>query len=382
MPDVPPTPPLPPPRLSARGLAIAAGLGVLYAVASGLVVAQLDGSNGFYDAPYPVAIVGALVEYALVGVLMLGAWALVIRGLDGAGWGWKLAAHLVLAPVFAVAWYALYALVVGAMTGENLLDIADIFVDGRWGLFSKLTEYVLIVAVLHTVREVNRLRAREAQARDLAALAQERELAALKAQLNPHFLFNALNSINAALAGRREDARSMVVGLGDLLRYALAASERAEVPLAEEVAAAEAYLAIEQHRFADRLRVEVAVAPDALAVPVPPLVVQPLLENAVRHGLAPTERGGTVRLTARRDGGHLRITVEDNGTGASDLDPAALLDAGVGLRNTDRRLRTRYGEAAGLQIDAPSDGGFRVRFAIPAPVAESPPILEPAEASV
>ncbi len=350
-------------------------------MASGLLVAQLDGGNGFYPTPYASVLVGALLEYALVGVLMLPVWWLVIRRLDAAGWGWKLAAHVVLAPLFVLTWFVLYAAVVGALTGEALLGSLDVLADGQWALFSKLTEYVLIVAVLHTVREVDRLRTREAQARELAALAQARELAALKAQLHPHFLFNALNSISAALTRQPAEARAMLVGLGGLLRYALAASERAEVPLREEVAAAEAYLAIEQHRFADRLRAEVAIAPEALDAPVPPLLVQPLLENAVRHGLALSERGGTVRLTARRNGDGLCITVEDDGVGTREAAPSDLLTRGVGLRNTDRRLRARYGDEAGLRLDTPPGGGFRVRFALPVPdgVPDGPPSVPLAE---
>ncbi len=367
MPPTVPALPIPKPRLTRRGVGTAVGVGALYALATGFLVAQYDGGMLLFEPSIFPALITTGIEYGLTGLLVLPVWLLVVRGMDGAAWGWVLLAHLVLLPVFVITWYTLQAAVLGALTGEDLLGLTDVFADGQWVLFSKATEYALIFSVLHAVRAVNRLRFREAQAREWAALAQERELAALKAQLNPHFLFNALNSINATLGDRPAEARAMVVGLGDLLRFALAASERAEVPLREEIAAADAYLAIEHRRFADRLRVERDVDERALDVPVPPLVLQPLLENAVRHGLAPLERGGTVRLTARLEDGQLRIAVEDDGVGAPGGDGTDLLGRGVGLRNTDRRLRARFGDTAALRIDTPPGGGFRVGFRLPVP---------------
>ncbi|MEM8557562.1 MAG: histidine kinase [Bacteroidota bacterium] len=360
----------PPPRLTLRGLALAAAVGVLYAVVIGLLTAQYDAVSMLFEPSAWPSLMASLLEYVLTGLWLLPVWWIAIRKLDEVAWGWRLAVHAVLAPLFVAAWYVSFALVLGALTGESLLfDIVP--VDIQWMLFSKLTEYILFVSVMHAIRAVDRLRLREQQARELLVLAQERELAALRAQLNPHFLFNTLNSINATLAVDTVEARAMVVGLGDLLRYALAASERDMVPFREEAAMAEAYLAIEQHRFADRLRTRVEIEDAALNVPVPPLVVQPLLENALRHGLAPRTTGGTVTLRAFVEDSRLHIEVADDGMGLPDgLDSESLLGAdasGVGLRNTDRRLRTRYGDAAGLRIESPAEGGVRVRFALPVP---------------
>ncbi|MEO1478420.1 MAG: ATP-binding protein, partial [Bacteroidota bacterium] len=143
------------------------------------------------------------------------------------------------------------------------------------------------------------------------------------------------------------------------------------------------YLAIEQHRFADRLQTRVEIDEAALDVPVPPLVVQPLLENALRHGLAPRTTGGTVTLRASVEDRRLRIEVADDGVGLPDgLDPDSLVSdeaSGVGLRNTDRRLRTRYGAAARLHVEAPENGGVRVRFALPVPVGTVGTASETAE---
>ncbi|MEO0741472.1 MAG: histidine kinase [Bacteroidota bacterium] len=372
----------PPPRLTLRGLALAAAVGVLYAVVIGLLTAQYDAVAMLFEPSAWPSLAASLLEYVLTGLWLLPVWWLAIRKLDEVAWGWRLAVHAVMGPLFVAGWYVTFALVLGAITGESLL-FEIVPVDIQWMLFSKLTEYILFVSVMHAIRAVDRLRLREQQARELLVLAQERELAALRAQLNPHFLFNTLNSINATLAVDTAEARAMVVGLGDLLRYALAASERGTVPFRQEAAMAEAYLAIEQHRFADRLRTQVEIEDAALDVPVPPLVVQPLLENALRHGLAPRTTGGTVTLRAFIEDRRLRIEVVDDGVGLPDgLDPDSLLGdeaSGVGLRNTDRRLRTRYGDAARLYVEAPNEGGVRVRFALPVPVGTVGAASETAE---
>lgn len=191
--------------------------------------------------------------------------------------------------------------------------------------------------------------------------AREAELRALRAQLNPHFLFNSLNSINALVGSDPEGARRMCEGLGDFLRRTLALGARDEVTLGEELALVERYLGIEQVRFGDRLRVERAVEPEAASCHVPPLLLQPLVENAIKHGVAARVEGGRVHLAARRADGTLTLMVEND----VDEDTASRPGEGVGLENVRRRLRALAGRDA--RLEAARDGGhFRVTLALPA----------------
>ena len=190
--------------------------------------------------------------------------------------------------------------------------------------------------------------------------AREAELRALRAQLNPHFLFNSLNSINALVGSDPEGARRMCEGLGDFLRRTLALGARETVSLGEEMALVERYLGIEQVRFGERLRVERQVEPGATECRVPPLLLQPLVENAIKHGIQDRVEGGAVRIVATREGGFLRVTVEN----PVDDDAPARRGEGVGLENVRRRLEV-FG-ARGARLVAAREGArFRVTLTLP-----------------
>ena len=191
--------------------------------------------------------------------------------------------------------------------------------------------------------------------------AREAELRALRAQLNPHFLFNSLNSINALVGSNPEGARRMCEGLGDFLRRTLALGARDFVTLGEELELVERYLAIEQVRFGERLRVERDLDPQAIACHVPPLLLQPLVENAVKHGVAGRIEGGVVRLEAHRRGAMLDIAVEN----PVDADAPTQRGSGLGLENVRRRLEA-FG-ARDARLDAVREPErFRVTLTLPA----------------
>ncbi len=193
-----------------------------------------------------------------------------------------------------------------------------------------------------------RLGEREAQAERLEAQATAARLEALASRLHPHFLFNALHTVGALIDEEPARARHLLAELGDLLRDVLAEPAATEVPLDEELRLLHRYLAIEEARFADRLRVELD-PPGVLAdVPVPRLLLQPLVENALRHGIAPRAAGGTVRLGFSTDGGQLVITVANDGTAVRQP-----IREGVGLGTTRERLATRYGGRASLDTGEP-----------------------------
>ena len=186
-------------------------------------------------------------------------------------------------------------------------------------------------------------------------------MSALKAQINPHFLYNSLNSISALTSIDPARAREMCVALADFLRLTLGMGEKAVIPLRDELGLLERYCAIEKVRFGERLTLQEEVGEEAKDCLLPPLLLQPLFENAVVHGIAQMAEGGWIRLQAARNGDRLLLTVENSW----DPEAGSTRKNGVGLKNVQRRLEARYGKAAQLQASA-EEQVFRVRLQFPA----------------
>jgi two-component system LytT family sensor kinase len=205
----------------------------------------------------------------------------------------------------------------------------------------------------------------------------EAELRSLRAQISPHFIYNALTAIASFITTDPARARELVLEFADFTRYSFR-RQGEFTTLAEELGSIHSYLELERARFGDRLRVTLQIAPETLATVIPFLSVQPLVENAVRHGLEPGEGGGEIRIASRDDGTHTEVTVEDDGVG---MDPDALrslltaTDDGrhVGLRNVDTRLRQVYGPGGGLVVETNSGAGTLVRMRVP----KSQPLNDP-----
>ncbi|HTL97503.1 MAG TPA: histidine kinase [Holophagaceae bacterium] len=194
----------------------------------------------------------------------------------------------------------------------------------------------------------------------LQMLAQDAELKALRAQLNPHFLFNALNTISALTSVDALRARDMCVKLSDFLRRSLGLGERAAVALSEELELCRGYLAIEQVRFGQRLRLDWQVEPEAERALLPPLLLQPLVENAIKHGISPLPEGGEVRFEAKLDGAWVRILLEN----PVDSDAPRPQGLGLGLRQVRQRLLGRFGEQAAFEAGI-EEGRHAVRLRFP-----------------
>lgn len=220
--------------------------------------------------------------------------------------------------------------------------------------------YLLSAGLNYAV--VAALQSNEAERRvvESRALAREAELQALKMQINPHFLFNSLHSIAALTTLDGARAREMCVRLSDFLRAGLALGDRESIPLREELALARRYLEVEQVRFGERLRVEEKVDSTCQDCPVPALLLQPLVENAVKHGIAGLVDGGAIRLAATIDAGQVSIAIEN----AFDADTPAARNIGMGLAHVRRRLQVRYGGAAALDAGG-ADGVYRVFLRLP-----------------
>jgi two-component system, LytTR family, sensor kinase len=223
--------------------------------------------------------------------------------------------------------------------------------------------YWLQAGVAHALVFSSRERKRERMAAELERELARAELDALKAKLHPHFLFNTLHSISALVHVDAEAADRMIARLSELLRQVLDHSATQEVPLAEELRCLRAYLEIERARLGERLRVVEDVEEEALGALVPHWVLQPLVENAVRHGIAPRAAPGQVTIAARRDGDRLCLSVRDNGVGLRH--ESRVSEGGLGIATTRARLRRLYGEAQELELVPSPDGGAATLLVVP-----------------
>lgn len=220
--------------------------------------------------------------------------------------------------------------------------------------------FALFVASVELWRFWWEATARERREVELQRSLAEAQLTSLRLQLQPHFLFNALNTVSATMYDDPRRADTMLGELSELLRASLRAHRSDQVPLRDEVGIAGRYVELQRARFGDRLQVSMDVADDCGAALVPVFVLQPLLENAVRHGRVERLGHGAIRVTARREGGMLVLDVWDDGDGAGPVTPGS----GLGLRATAERLRLLYGDAARC-VAGPADGGWRVRLTLP-----------------
>jgi two-component system, LytTR family, sensor kinase len=272
-----------------------------------------------------------------------------------------LPAGLVWTCVFVLALFVISI----ALSGRPLdpAGFADKVRAEFWGTFQwNVQVYWMIVGGWLAWSYYHESRNRELRASQLEKLLAEARLQTLRTQLQPHFLFNALNTISAFVERNPKGARRMIEHLGDLLRFSLDRSARQETTLQEELAALEHYLSIQRVRFEDHLKVSVSAEPGTLRAAVPGLILQPLVENAIRHGAA--QASSSIEVSAWRDNGSLHLRVTDDGPG---LPPSWQLSesAGIGLSNTRQRLAQLYPSAHTFAVGEGRDGGVVADIVIP-----------------
>lgn len=221
---------------------------------------------------------------------------------------------------------------------------------------SSMLRYAAVIAIQQAYLYFQALQEREFRL-------QQRELQALKSQLNPHFLFNTLNAISELVFSSPKDADRTINQLSRLLRKSLKSGKTEEITLKEELNFIESYLQIHQTLMRQRLEVLWEISPETLNAAVPNMILQPLVENAIQHGLTPLASGGTIEIAAERENGHLHLRVKDNGLGLKHSDANA--DGGIGLDNSRARLRHLYGERQNFEIKEGSNGGVIVDIKIP-----------------
>jgi LytS/YehU family sensor histidine kinase len=226
-----------------------------------------------------------------------------------------------------------------------------------------VTTYFPIVLIAHVASYYQRFRERELRSSQLQGQLEKARLQSLKSQLQPHFLFNTLNSISALMLTNVEAADRMITRLGDLLRISLETAGTQMTTLSRELEFVSCYIEIEKVRFEERLKVSIDVAPEALDASVPHLLLQPLVDNAIKHGISRLVSGGEIHISVTQDDADLHIEVRDNGPGFRE--PAHSSSGGVGLRITRERLETIYGQDQSVEVLSLPQGGVAARVCIP-----------------
>jgi len=330
---------------------------------AGILVYLLTGSGGLN---WHEAIILSLPLCLVYAFACLSAWyPCRALPLERSGFGKLALVHLTDAALVSVLWvqiakgFAIALVRWGAFAGLNqrlAKHIPLLWATGVLLYLLSVTFYYILLAEQAS---------REAQERALQAqvLARDAELKALRAQVNPHFLFNCLHSISALTGSDAAKAREMCILLADFLRTTLRLGGKETISLEEELALVRGYLAIEKVRFGARVHMEEDVRQETLDVPIPPLLLQPLVENAIRHGIANLPEGGVIRLAAHRQVDEISILVENS----YDPDSPSSLKTGLGLDNIRQRLHARYGHDASISIRTDSSK-FLVDLRLPAPV--------------
>ncbi len=347
-----------------RGL----GLLALWSVVGLAFASQLYLSNSLLGRPisWREAISAPLEDWYVYGVLSLPVVWLARRFPPELGPRWRAAAlHLGAAVVFSFVYVALRAVVgqVDSWVAGESATFAEIYhpLLARTFPFNLLI-YGVIVAASHAIDYYRKYHERTVQALELEKHLTEARLQALLHQLKPHFLFNTLNGIASLMHTDVEAADKMLVRLSELLRITMAHTGAPMTSLRDELAFLERYLEIERIRFRNRLEVTIEVDEGAIEAQVPSLILQPIVENAVRHGIEPRSHSGRIELKGLRQDGHLVLTVTDNGAG---LPPGGPTREGIGLANTRARLAELYGADHDFELVNGPAGGLCVRIVIP-----------------
>jgi LytS/YehU family sensor histidine kinase len=281
--------------------------------------------------------------------------------IERSGWTRTVPLWVAVVSLCIIPKYALFLALIKALLPQSHMPTLREMVSQNFVIESMV--FWALIGVIHAVVYYYRYREREREAALLHGQLAEARLEALGAQLHPHFLFNTLQGISTLLHRDPDAADRMLARLSDLLRRTLRQAESQEVPLGEELETLDHYVAIQQVRFQDRLTVEKVIGPGAEEVLVPNFVLQPLVENAIEHGIARRAGAGRITIAAARNGDHLELSVTDDGSGLDSTNDFPV--EGIGLGNTRRRLAALYGDRASLTLAPAPGGGLRVDLLVP-----------------
>ena len=298
---------------------------------------------------------------------------------------WFVPLHVILAIVYAGLWVSAVSLVFTVVASIQASKLTILYLESyalQWEFFGGLMIYATLASLAYVFQISNNLREEERRARETElraaraeALHTRSELTALRAKLNPHFLFNTLHTLMALMRNDHSEAEITIERFSSMLRYVLRGAESGnyerttmQTTFADEWEFVENYLALEQLRLGDRLKIETEIQPDAFEALLPPLTLQPLVENAIKHAVAPRALGGRIFVAARMVNDDLVLTVSDDGCGATQNEVAD--SSGLGLKLITKTLNTQYEGRAQFAIETSPQKGFTVRLMIPQDISD------------
>ncbi|GGG40857.1 hypothetical protein GCM10011344_47120 [Dokdonia pacifica] len=293
------------------------------------------------------------LQYTFMFVATAIVWFVIFRICRSWPLKYRLLLHFLGLPFFILFAKTLFYRIceyLGYWHLDGNAEIWDVYIPGLF--------YLIQFAVFHAYEHYIINQRRLQYEIELKNSALKSELSAIKAQLNPHFLYNVFNTINASVPKEMEETREMIAELSDLFRYQLKASREDFVTLAEELEFVNKYLKLEQKRFEDRLSIHINVDDSLLSRKIPPMILQPLVENSVKHGISPLVKGGRIDISIHEKENKLCFEISDTGIGVEDKE--AIFTLGVGLSNTQKRLQKMYQSTLKVTDNLPS--GLKVQF--------------------
>lgn len=313
--------------------------------------------------PYLQALFISANNYYIFAFLSFGIWFVCRRlPFDRIWMPFLIAIHFILSVICSLLWMFLIYGIWYLFEGKKIFEEFDFTTVVGWQLLFGIIIYLVIAGVYYTMIYYRQFREKELQEAQLKLLTRDAEFKALKSQINPHFLFNSLNSINALVTENPKQARQMIAKLSELLRLSFESHEKMRMFLGEELDFAHLYLEIEKIRFTSRMDFKERIDPDLLSLPFPAMIIQPLLENAVKHGIASKRGKGEVRLVLDRQDTFVRCLIRNT---VGKERPHRHVSNGTGLTNIRQRLDLMYGEDYTLESGLVEDGWYETRLLVP-----------------
>jgi sensor histidine kinase YesM len=316
--------------------------------------------------PFTIALISSANYNYIFAFLSILIWA-ICKGIpfDNINKLLFVFSHFFLAILFSALWiflsYGLWYLAEGDKIFEQV-NVREII---GWQFLFGMIQYFLVAGIFYTIIYYRNLKQQEIEQAELKILTRDAELKALKLQMNPHFLFNSLNSINALITKDPASARKMIAQLSELLRMSLESHDKLLISLKQELELVHTYLAIEQMRFGEKMIFKEDIDPDLFATPFPAMLLQPLLENAVKHGIVNTRSGGTISLSIKRQDNQL-VGIVVNETDSDKSVKFSITESnGISINNIRERLDRMYGNNYDWKIDHSEENKFKVEFKLP-----------------
>ena len=293
------------------------------------------------------------LQFTVFYIFILVVWLIIFVLMKNVSIKIRLLTHIITLPVLVKCSQEVFYEITEQLGNNHLEGAGQI-----WDIFIPSFFYLVIFTFLHGVEYYFKSQLRLQEKNKFETESLNFELKAIKAQLNPHFLYNVFNTINANIPRENEKTREMIADLSDLLRYQLKASEIDKIVLKDEIESVKTYLRLEKMRFKDRLQVNYSIDEDTLNAIIPPMLIQPLIENSIKHGISKKQSGGQLDLIISKVKDKLQITIKDTGIGIDDIDKA--LTKGFGLSHTKKRLEKFYQSEMLIEHNKP--GGLIIKF--------------------